>query len=182
MNEKLTLKEIPGSISIRKAQASDLPEVWKIISVNAKNLADKGFSQWADIYSEELLLKMISKLDVYLAMQGDIVVGTGTLSTRDPKYYTAEYLNKFTPSERGAIYVLALATAPEYDKRGVATALLQFIEEQAAQRGVEWLRLDCRAEVPDLIKFYEKKGFVDRGHIEEASGESYCVMEKMIVT
>jgi ribosomal protein S18 acetylase RimI-like enzyme len=182
MNEKLVPEEIQDSISIKRAQASDLPEIWKIISANAKNLADQGYSHWADYYSEELVSKMISKLEVYVATQGNVLVGTGTLSTRDPKYYTADYLNKFTPSEQGVVYVLGLATAPEYNKRGVAKALLQFIEEQAIQRGIEWIRLDCRAEIPGLIKFYENRGFVERGRLEEVPGESYCIMEKQVLT
>ena len=178
MVENPTNHEAGYDIVIQKAHPGDLEAVWHIIDTCAKNLATQGFTNWATNYSQERVSKMINKLNVYLATRENIAVGTITLSTQDPSYYSAEDIAKFTYSENGSLHVMSLGVLPEYNKQGIAINLLQFAQEQAVQQGLSWLRLDCRAEIPGLIQFYEHRGFIQRGTIQSTPQESYCLLEK----
>jgi ribosomal protein S18 acetylase RimI-like enzyme len=67
-----------------------------------------------------------------------------------------------------AFYVDALATGPDFRRRGVARALLCDAERQARERGLPWLALDTRAENEGARRLYEQFGF-DIGEEKPAS-------------
>ena len=76
---------------------------------------------------------------------------------------------------------MALGVLPEYQQQGIAGKMVEFAETLAKQQGVEWLRLDCRSEVPGIVAFYEKRGFHKVGEpLPEGEGETYWLMEKKI--
>jgi ribosomal protein S18 acetylase RimI-like enzyme len=58
-----------------------------------------------------------------------------------------------------AFYVDALATSPDFRRRGVALALLRDAERQARERRLPTLALDTRAENDGARKLYERFGF-----------------------
>lgn len=60
--------------------------------------------------------------------------------------------------------------------------MLAFAESISKERGLRWLRLDCRNEVPGLVRFYENRGFEKVGDdpLQEGENESYWLMEKLL--
>jgi ribosomal protein S18 acetylase RimI-like enzyme len=58
-----------------------------------------------------------------------------------------------------AFYVDALATGPDFRRRGVARTLLTDAERQARERGLPWLALDTVALNEGARKLYEQFGF-----------------------
>lgn len=56
-------------------------------------------------------------------------------------------------------YVLALYVAPEYRRRGIATALLQHAQDWAAARGERQIGLQVFADNPGAIALYRKLGY-----------------------
>lgn len=126
---------------------------------------------------------MIRKKEVYLGRMNGKPVGTATFDTKPPWYYTEPgYAGKFTGPDEPAIYLTALAVLPQDQKQGFAGRLLQFVEEKARASGANWLRLDCRSEVPDLVNFYEKRGFSKVGDkpVDEGEDGTYWLMEKAL--
>ena len=58
-----------------------------------------------------------------------------------------------------AFYIDALATSPDYRRRGVARALLRHAERLANNRGLSWLALDTTAANEGARRLYESCGF-----------------------
>ena len=56
--------------------------------------------------------------------------------------------------------IFGLATAPEYQGRGIATALMTHLRQVCQADGMKKIVLTCKAE---KITFYEKLGYVNHG-------------------
>lgn len=181
--EKPRKTELSSELSISRATAEDLDEVWEIIDQCAKWLAQKDLHHWADHYTKEMMSKMIAKFEVYLASKANKRVGTMTVETTPPKYYRDEgYLQYFSHPNEEALYVMAVGVLPALQGRGIAGEMLSFAEARAKEKDVLWIRLDCRIEVPGLVQFYQKRGFVCVGPnpMKEGDQEHYWLMEKKV--
>ena len=64
---------------------------------------------------------------------------------------------------RGVLYVDALATHPDFRRRGVATALLEEADRLAARAGLPAVALDTGIENRAARALYERRGFTGRG-------------------
>ena len=176
-------EKVVGGLQVRPAIAGDVDMVWGVINECAQWLAGQGLTHWANHYTREMMAKMIAHHEVYLALRDGELVSTMTFSKRPPKYYVTEnYVQRFTEPEESAAYVMAIGVLPQHQKQGIAGSMVQLAEDLARLRGVKWLRLDCRSEVPGLVSFYEKRGFnkTPNGLCVEGEGESYWLMEKRI--
>lgn len=56
-----------------------------------------------------------------------------------------------------------LAVAPEYRRRGAASALLAIIEEEAIKRRLECISLEVASKNSGAVLLYEKAGFANVG-------------------
>jgi|SRR6266404_3974413 len=180
-----TRAEQGSQLQIKKATTEDVATVWGIVEADAKWLANQGLEHWAKYYTEIMVSKMIHKKEVFLGLKSGKAVGTITYDTKPPKYYDEEGYSKLFSGgeEENAAYVTAVAVLPNEQKQGFAGQMLQFAEEEAKQKGTKWMRLDCRAEVPDLVSFYEKRGYKKLGDkpIDEGEAGTYWLMEKELV-
>jgi GNAT superfamily N-acetyltransferase len=61
------------------------------------------------------------------------------------------------------LYVEGLAVAPDWRRKGVATALMHFVEQQAHELRREWLGLTVTLANESAVSLYEQQGF-QRGH------------------
>lgn len=175
--------EPAGNFEIKRATLADMQTVWKIIKKDSNWLAEQDLNHWAKYYTEEMIGKMITRKEVYLGLRDNEPISTITLDSKAPKYYAgAEYSKRFTNPDDPAIYVTAAAVLPNEHKKGFASRLLQFVERRARQKGAKWMRLDCRAEVPGLAAFYEKRGFQKLGSspIDEGEDGTYWLMERKL--
>lgn len=174
-------KELPDSFELKRAQAADLPAVWGVISTCARDLSEQGLNHWTKYYTESMVSKMIERKEVYVGLKNGEPVGTITFDTKPPKYYVEPgYSERFTNPEESATYVTAAAVIPREQNHGFASQMLEFVESETKRRGTKWLRLDCRAEVPGLVGFYEKRGYKKLGDepIDEGEDGTYWLMEK----
>lgn len=177
-------KEVSDPFEIRRATSNEVQTVWSIIEEDSKWLSEQGLNHWGKYYTFEMVAKMVDRKEVYIGYRDGRPIGTITFDTRPPKYYgEAGYQQMFTDPEENAFYITAVAVLPEEQRKGFAGKLLQFTEEEARARQVKWLRLDCRAEVPGLVQFYEKRGFKKVGNqtIDEGEDGTYWLMEKSLV-
>jgi GNAT superfamily N-acetyltransferase len=145
-------------------------------------LLQKGHDHWAGYYSRVLVKEKLSHQQVYLMSVANQKVGTVTLDTNQVDYYTLDDLAHFENPRAPSIYVTALAVLPEEQQKGYATKLMEFVEAQAREHGVEYIRFDCRARYIELVSFYEHRGYWIKGLLwdEEDNNEPYCLMEKKL--
>ncbi len=175
-------EKVSRDLQIVRAWESDLDTVWGIIKADSDWLESQGMSHWTHYYSRELIEKKLKRQEVYIARNSDGVVGTITLDTNPVDYYTDEDMQKFEdPSARG-LYATALAVLPEYQGKGIASKLMEFVEAQAKERGIRFVRFDCRASYLKLVEFYKRRRYKIVGEIidDADNNELYYLMEKKI--
>ncbi len=90
---------------------------------------------------------------LYLVWIGDEPAATFSLPTIDTRFWPdagddALYLHRFGVSRHGA---------------GIGRRAVEWMAEEARRRGRSYLRLDCLAENPDIRRYYEARGFLERG-------------------
>jgi len=67
------------------------------------------------------------------------------------------------PAEVSEVYIELLLTARSHQGQHLGTALLDIAERIARERSARRLRVDCWAEAPTLIGWYEREGFQPAG-------------------
>lgn len=137
------------SIQIRKAGLTDAAALSDLVLRNARQTLFPHYSteQWnvfIQYYSVEAVEEKIRTQEVFIAFDGDRMAGTIAL-------------------EEG--FVLGFYTGPSFMGRGVGTALLQFLESYAGEKGLEQLEL---AASPVAVSFYTQRGW-------EVVGEEWFV-------
>lgn len=129
---------------VRPATESDAEEMCRVFRESVREMGSACYApgqieSWAGGMTVERCLQrirtgcvLIAEIDGKQAGWGQIDVGTG---------------------EVDMLYV-----APEYVRRGVGTALMRYMEDLAARKGVETLRL--RASL-NAVPFYRHAGFTE---------------------
>ncbi len=69
----------------------------------------------------------------------------------------------FTPVDENVLYLGRLAVHPDWRRRGVARALIAFVEDEARRRGLGRLRLNTRIALTDNHRLFAACGFVEVG-------------------
>ncbi len=89
--------------------------------------------------------------ELYLAKCREVLVGVVFLQEQDP-YFWPEI------TARNSLFLHKLAIHPQYRGFNKGKQLIQLAEQEAIQRGLIWLRLDCDDREP-LHRFYLTNNF-----------------------
>lgn len=66
--------------------------------------------------------------------------------------------------EDDTLHVRRLAVLPTHRRRGIATALMAWLEHEAATAGLAEVRLGVRDDLPDNRRLYERLGYAPVAH------------------
>lgn len=99
--------------------------------------------------------------DIYLAMEGEEVVGTAALF----------------PTAEGELELGKMTVLPQWRGRGIARLLLDHCLQKAREKGVPYLILYSNSKLQRAIGIYEKAGFV---HLVPEGGPYATADIKMI--
>lgn len=72
-----------------------------------------------------------------------------------------------------------LCVNPKFQKRGIGTRTLQYIENQVKDQGIETIRLDVFTLNPYALRLYEKLGYNKVGYANWRKGR-FQLMEKRL--
>lgn len=75
------------------------------------------------------------------------------------------------------MWLRRVAVEPRFHKHGIASALVAYAEDLAAARGFSVVRIVARAELPDTVRFWRHRGFLD----ESADGTSLVLARPLPV-
>ena len=131
--------------------------------VNIRDYPADEMARLVESYSAEKIRTLASSAHMYVACDGDIVIGTGSITG----YWGSE-----TESVLLTIFVL-----PEYQRKGIGSRIVQALESDGY-----FLRAS-RIEIPASItacEFYIliKMGYCFKGGKKELDDEGHCKMEK----
>lgn len=144
---------------IYRAKQSDLKNICHIFSICTEWLNHKGLFHWQNVYKRDKIFNNISKKNSYILREKNITVGTMTLSTLQPVYYPIETKINWNEIDTMAIYISGIAILPKFMNKGYATKLMQYAENKAIEKSIDYLRLDTVAHYNELNNFYKNRGY-----------------------
>ena len=147
---------------IFNVQINDLEEVINIME-NIKNEMRKEHNpQWGstedDYPSEDDLRYDITQNNMYKYVEDGIIKGLVTLN-----HDTKEYDELIENSSKKAYIIHRLAVPKEYRNIGVATKLMDFIENKAEKEHIEVLKSDTEISNDKMNRLFLKLGYVYKG-------------------
>lgn len=154
------------SVLIRSASFNDAPVLLSIIKQAFEQYRGRidppssAMSKTLDVVLEEM-----SAADVLMAVDGGVPVGCIFFKLRT-----------------GVIYWDRLSVLPGHRKQGIATRLIEAVEQDAGRRGISRLQLEVRLNLAYLHDFYEKLGYgvLGSGSHPGFTQPTFLLMEKEI--
>jgi len=147
---------------IRLATLNDIPQILAFVAEVIPGMKATGNFQWDyDYPNKQVFTEDINLNQLWVAEATGAIAGVAAITTdRD-----AEYAQAGLDIDEAAIVTHRLAVNINYRGRGVAAALLMQAEHEAAQRGINILRIDTNIANLATQKLFPKLGYSLAGHI-----------------
>ncbi len=151
-------------LRIRLGSPTDETAVLALFDEAIEWLVDRGLvGQWGELpFSSQpdmraRVHRMLSENEIRLAEHQGTVVGALTVGA-SPPYVPANAIPE--------LYVTLLLSARRLAGNAIGARLLTRAERLARDRRARMLRVDCWADAPGLVRFYERQGFARDGRFE----------------
>lgn len=171
----------------RKATMEDAGDIGKLYDNLCDYLHDnENYCGWKKgVYPTfEDGLEAITDNNLYVVTIDDKITGTVILRhTPEKGYRTVKWQKDISYDKIYVIYTLAVA--PSYLNIGVATMILQSVEQLSRDEGMKALRLDVTEKNLPAINLYEKAGFMKIGKVDLGYGayglDWFYLYEKILI-
>lgn len=153
-------------MQIRRFEMNDAEQVSKLIGrnfieINSKDYPLEEMQEKALLFSPEKVKDRADKGHMYVVCDGDLIVGTGTIS---------DFWGSSTESILLTIFVL-----PEYHGKGIGREIIKTLENDELFVRAE--RIEVCASIT-ACEFYEKCGYYYKDGIKVLDKEAHYRMEK----
>lgn len=145
-------------LAIRSGGVDDESAVLALFDDAIAWLVQRGLvGQWGEqplsarLDMTTMVREMLTDNEIRIAEHDGAVVGVLAAGPSPP----------YAPSNPAPeLYVLLLLSARRLSGNRIGARLLELAGEMARERGALMLRVDCWADSPALVKYYERHGFV----------------------
>lgn len=151
-------------LSLRQGSIADEAGVVALFDDAVEWLVARGLSgQWgAEPFSARadmraLVTRTLRENEVRVAEHNQEMVGVLAVGV-SPPYVPGNPIPE--------LYVALLLSARRLAGHRIGARLLELATEMAHERGARMMRVDCWADSPDLIGFYERQGFTRQGEFD----------------
>lgn len=150
-------------MSIDLSTVGQLKEIFEIF-ISCKGLLEKeSIFQWNDAYpSIGITLADINNGDHYSFIKDGKCAGVVTLNRESDQEY--ESVN-WSDTTGKFLVVHRLAVHPFYQKQGIASRLMDFVEDYARKNNFSSIRLDAYSGNTNALEFYIKRTYIKRGEV-----------------
>ncbi|WEG10916.1 GNAT family N-acetyltransferase [Pullulanibacillus sp. KACC 23026] len=150
-------------LTIRNVHREDLPQLIKVEQL--------CFTQ-EEAATQDAFEQRIRTIpdSFFVAGREDRLIGLINGPVIEKLYITDDLFQhtRSNPPFGGYQSILGLAVIPAFQKRGVASALLNHLEKEAKQKERQAITLTCKEP---LIPFYAKHGFLNKGSSASQHGD-----------
>ena len=159
----------------RLAEEREIESIFKIVAAAIVEMENNGVFQWDSIYpSKEDFLNDIQKKSLFVGILDQDISVVFTINKEcDEQYQNGSW--SYPDAEYRIIH--RLCVDPKYQNQGIAKEVLDHIENELRQRGVEAIRLDVFCNNPYALSLYRNKGYEEVGTAYWRKGRFY-LMEK----
>jgi ribosomal protein S18 acetylase RimI-like enzyme len=147
---------------IRPATLTDIPQIMQLVAEVVPAMIASGNLQWDSNYpNASVFTNDINHDQLWVAEVNGQIAGITAITTDQE----AEYTQVGWDINETAIVTHRLAVSPHYRGLGIAAALLQQAEHEAARRNIKTLRVDTNTNNQATQKLFPKLGYVYAGEI-----------------
>lgn len=148
---------------ISTGETTHLQQILSLYQSARAALEKMGIYQWTDRYpTPELIERDLKSGQLYLLHENDLVLGAIHLSSDQEEEYKSVNWNC---SGSEALVVHRLVVAPDQQRKGFASDLMDFAETFAHQHKQTSIRLDAYSQNKGVLELYQKRGYHKRGEI-----------------
>lgn len=158
---------------IRLANIMDLPTVVAMTKRVIPVMQASGNEQWDDDYpSKEILRNDIAEHNLFVLMLDNQLVGGVVINAIFPQ----EYMGLSWKTSPNAYTFHRMMVNPDFQGKGLATALFQFVEKRGKNLGLKSLRVDTNENNKTMRSLFEKFNytFVDIVHFRNKPSGFLC--------
>ena len=154
IHDSMDRMDSPGDILLRRLEDGDsIEDLTDMLHRAFSRIGAMGIPCICANQPAEVTRQRISRGDCFVALSGDLIIGTMTLYPPDPASDSKYYRNDGVGSLR------QFAVDPPFHDLGIGSAMLHFAENWALRRGYLWLALDTPEPADHLIDYYQRQGF-----------------------
>ena len=164
-------------LNFRKATYDDLPQILKLYKAVVENMISSGIYQWSDEYPNKAVLSEdIEKGELIIGLSDNSIISAFVMNEfADEDYYRADW--QYPHLSWCVIH--RLCVSPAIHRQGVATSVMEYAQNLAAEQGYEAIHLDTFSGNPKALNLYHKLGFTDVGEAYWERGR-FIIMEKKL--
>ncbi len=142
----------------RKADTSDIPEIWVILQQAILRRKNDGSTQWQDGYpNPEVIKKDIENGYGYvLTEEKTIIVYCAVVVNYEPEYLKIE--GKWL-TNLDFVVIHRLALAENYLGKNLSKTMIEFVEDFAKSNNIYSIKVDTNHDNIPMMKIFEKSGF-----------------------
>lgn len=149
-------------LAFRRATEADAVAIGALRNEASDALTRRfGQGHWSAHTSDNGVLRSILTSTVLVASARGAIVGTLQLQTKKPWAIDVSY---FAASKR-PLYLISMAVAPRYQRRGVGRAMMAKAEEVARDWPADAIRLDAYDSPAGAGGFYPNCGYAEVGRV-----------------
>jgi RimJ/RimL family protein N-acetyltransferase len=144
--------------NFRKAEVTDISEIWVILQQAIKRRKNEGSNQWQDGYPNlEVVKNDIQNNYGYILTEAKIIIGYCAIVIN----YEPEYLNIEGKWLTNADFVVVhrIAISEKHIGKGLSKTILDFIEDLARKINIHSIKVDTNHDNIAMMKIFDKCGF-----------------------
>lgn len=150
-------------MNIVRAKQKDLGKIMGLIDRCIEDMQKNGIEQWGSFYPTfDIIDDDLLTGHLYAATEDNTFVGIVVITEDQETEYNAV---KWKLNETPILIVHRLAVCPNHQKKGIATALMDYAEKLAKKREYKSIRLDTYSANDRSIALFEKRNYIKRGEV-----------------
>jgi len=144
--------------NFKKADVTDIPEIWAILQQAIIRRKNDGSNQWQDGYpNPEVIKKDIEKGVGYVLTEGENTIGYCAILINDEPEYLKIEGTWLTNTDFVVFHRLALDE--NYLGKNLSNKIIEFIEKFARKNTIKSVKADTNHDNFAMMKIFEKSGF-----------------------
>ena len=142
---------------IRAGTISDIDSILNITKSCANDMIQNGIYQWNEHYPDKgSFINDAINNELYVYVENEKLIACISLCNEmDEVYIPVNWISE----NYNNLYIHRLAVHPDFQKKGVGKALMDFAEKFARKKEYKSIRLDTFSVNKRNLKFYESRGY-----------------------
>lgn len=150
--------------TFRKAQHSELAQIWEIFQYAIARRKEDGSNQWQDGYpNQEVLRNDIDNGAGFVLVEDETVAGYCAVMINDEPAYATIEGEWLTNGDFVVFHRVAISK--DHLGKGLARKMLEHIEAFAASNNIRSIKADTNHDNPAMLRIFESMGYSYCGEV-----------------